>query len=279
MEIKNMKLDKITVTDNSRSKVRQSDMAALMTSIDNDGLLQPIGVRKIKNGKHQLVFGFRRLMAHKKLGLKTIPCHMLDAEEAKTEADVQILNLVENEQRSEISDLDRGRYYDSLIKDHFMTESEIAARVGVSLAKLKQCINLFENVPTEFRKKVSSSKAGNAKVKKGMIPTNTADFIVNAQRRHSISKPNTEKLFNMARQDGVTTAHIKMATKLIATGSSFEKAKRAAEKVRLITVEVPVLVDDYDDLVEQFEGVGSLKKALVQSLYGEADQVVFERPY
>lgn len=279
MEVRRIPISKIVTTENSRTDYKKGEIEDLMSSIKQDGLLQPIGVCELEDGTFELVFGNRRYIATKKLGLKSIDANVLDASNVQDETDLMVINLIENEQRSNISDLEKGRYFQELKKPpHHMTESQIAVRLGIGVTKVKQCISLHNHVPQEFRKKVVTKNKPGGK-KNGNIPTSLANQIVNAVRREGISSSNKEKLFNWARQDEITTAHLKMAMKLIATGSSFEKARKSAQKVKMLTVEIPVLIEDFEELAEQYNGTYGLKKEVVQSLYGETDQIVFSRPY
>src|SRR5688500_308924 len=88
------------------SQIRLSDVSAgiddLAPSIEAQGVLQPIVVGpENERGKHEIILGQRRFLAHKELGRTTIRAQVLD--EAVEELDAKVISLTENMMRRDIS--------------------------------------------------------------------------------------------------------------------------------------------------------------------------------
>ena len=83
----------------------------LVSSLETNGQLSPIRVRVSPKGKdkYQLVFGHRRFMAAKKLDWKTIRAEVVSASEEK----MAIESLIENLDRKDLSDYEKGLMFDS----------------------------------------------------------------------------------------------------------------------------------------------------------------------
>lgn len=150
MEIRKLNVAEIIQSENMRD---MKDVSELMRSIEQHGLLQPIGVRQIL-GDWECVYGNRRLTAVKKLGWKTI-----DAIEVVTETSDDFLtkNLVENLQRSEPSIAEYGRVFLKL-KALGLSEKEISARVSLPISKVETIVEAVRNVDERLLKKISFKK-------------------------------------------------------------------------------------------------------------------------
>lgn len=144
-------LDKIQPEENVRKDDR--DVADLMESIKQNGLLQPIGVYKT-NGNYKIIYGHRRYWAFIKLGKKRIPCVI----KPYTKKDVERLidNVVENLIRRDISILELGRMCIMFKKKYGMNTGEISAKLGMSRGKIEGAIRTFKIVPKEYQKAIKS---------------------------------------------------------------------------------------------------------------------------
>jgi len=85
------------------------DLTELVESIRQYGILQPIIVQR-KNNKYEVIVGLRRLQAAKEAGLKTVSCIVKDFDHE----DIVIAGLIENDQRKDLSWVERGRAYSLL---------------------------------------------------------------------------------------------------------------------------------------------------------------------
>lgn len=98
----------------------------LAKSINQYGLIQPIVVRERKDGKYELVAGERRLRASKKLGKVEIKSIIMTA----GEGDSAVIALIENIQRENLHFMEEAEAYEALLKDHEITQEELATRLG-----------------------------------------------------------------------------------------------------------------------------------------------------
>lgn len=193
--IKEIPLNKIKLGRNSRMNVTDDEIAGLMESIKEEGLLQPIGVVP-RNGGYEICFGNRRFLATSKLGLTTIPA-MVFANAKDVEVDMK--NLTENIQRRNLSLTEAGRYI-VLLQEQGLTIGEVAVRLGVSKSYVDAALQSFLNVPKEFRNDLEM-QIGGKKLAPGKIGMMTARNIVNAQKRYHLKADDVKTLFKAAKHD------------------------------------------------------------------------------
>ncbi len=118
----------------------------LTQSIQKDGLLQPVVVRK-KGTRFELVMGERRLMAARMAGVATVPAIV----KAVADADSLRLALVENLQRENLNPLDVANAYKVLVESFGLSQEELAAMIGKdrsSVANTMRLLNLPEDIQT-----------------------------------------------------------------------------------------------------------------------------------
>lgn len=104
----------------------EEELFDLRDSIAEYGVLQPILVKKDKDGTYFLIAGERRLRAAKLAGLSKIPALIKDFDER----DAAFISVVENVQREDLSYIEEACAYKKLIDDFGLTQGELAARIG-----------------------------------------------------------------------------------------------------------------------------------------------------
>lgn len=195
MEVQNVRMSQIKLGNNSRLDVTDEEIAGLMESIREEGLLQPIGVAKGTRGKYQIVYGNRRFLAYSKLGKKTIPA--IEIKNNK-QSDIDIKNLVENVQRKNVSINEVGRYIEHLTEADGLTLKEIAVRMGVSQTYVEQCLQAFREVPKEFRKDIEP-KTAKGPVRKGKIALASVKAIERVVKNYKLNSTQKKKLYAAAK--------------------------------------------------------------------------------
>ena len=165
-----------------RSVFDESELAELVHSIKEVGVLQPIVVRSIveQPGKYELVMGERRLRATKQAGLVTIPAIIRET------ADVDMLRdaLLENLHRAQLNPLEEASAYQQLLADFGITQEVLAVKIGRSRPQITNTIRLLK-LPEAVQMRVAAGvlSAGHARAilsvgdQAGMIKL--ADKIVN----------------------------------------------------------------------------------------------------
>ena len=106
-----------SIVPNPRQPRRDFDDAQvkeLADSIRSEGLMQPIVVRKVKDG-YELIAGERRFRAFKLIGQKTITARILEASDASS----AVLALIENLQRADLNAIDEALGFASLMRNFF----------------------------------------------------------------------------------------------------------------------------------------------------------------
>ena len=100
----------------------------LSNSIKEHGLLQPILVRPLTNGRYQIIAGERRWRASRKAGLTTIKAVVRDF----PDEDVLEIALIENLQREDLNPIEEAEGYSNLIKELGLTQEQVAKKVNKS---------------------------------------------------------------------------------------------------------------------------------------------------
>jgi len=112
--------------DQPRKRFNPEALAELAASIKENGLIQPITVRALPEGRYMIVAGERRWRAHVLAGLDTIEANLIDI----TDSERDILAIVENLQRADITPLEEGRAFQRVL-DTGVTAEELADRLGL----------------------------------------------------------------------------------------------------------------------------------------------------
>ncbi len=125
----------------------------LATSIKEQGIIQPITVRKMGYDKYQLISGERRLKASRIAGLDEIPAYIRIAN------DQQMLEmaLVENIQRESLNALEIAMSYQRLIDECELTHEELSQRVGKNRTTISNYVRLLK-LPAELQIAIRDSK-------------------------------------------------------------------------------------------------------------------------
>jgi len=131
----------------------EEDLQDLMDSIREHGILQPIVVTRLMDGKYQLIAGERRLRAAEKLKLQKIPVIVREA----NNQDKLVLALIENIQRSNLNPIEEARAYKQLADEFHFSHIEIGEKTGKSRPVISNTIRLL-NLPEEIQKGLGEGK-------------------------------------------------------------------------------------------------------------------------
>lgn len=142
-----------------RKNFRAEELAELTDSVRQNGILQPILVRK-KGSAYEIVAGERRYQAAKAAGLKEVPVVIRDI----SDEDVFRLALIENLQRSDLSPLEEAQGYRQLISEKGLTQEELAQILSKSRSAITNTLRLLD-LPQEVQEFVESGQltAGHAR--------------------------------------------------------------------------------------------------------------------
>jgi ParB family transcriptional regulator, chromosome partitioning protein len=179
----------------ARKEISEEQLKELSESIRNEGLLQPIVVRKVGD-KYQLIAGERRWRAFQLLKLKVIPARIAEANNASAAT----LGLIENLQREGLNPMEEALGFASLVRDFDLTQEVAATRVGKSRAAVTNALRLL-SLDAEIQGYLSKGllSAGHAKVILGVEDTGHRLILARRVIAEGLSVRATEKLASAAK--------------------------------------------------------------------------------
>lgn len=144
-----------------RVRFDEGKLRELSESIREHGVLQPIAVTPLPDGKYELIAGERRLQASKLAGIPDIPVIVRDADERQKLE----LAIIENVQRHDLDPVEEAKAYARLSDEFGLTQEDIAKRMGKSRSTIANMIRLL-SLPVDMRRALSENRIseGHAKV-------------------------------------------------------------------------------------------------------------------
>lgn len=142
-----------------RKSFDEDELAELADSIKQNGILQPLLVRR-KGDTYEIVAGERRYQAARIAGLKEVPVVIRDV----SDDEIFKLALIENLQRSDLSPLEEASGYRQLIKEKGLTQDELAKILSKSRSTITNTLRLLD-LPEEVQQLVEEGRltAGHAR--------------------------------------------------------------------------------------------------------------------
>jgi ParB family chromosome partitioning protein len=134
-----------------RKEFAADKLAELSTSIAARGLIQPVIVRPLGDGRYELIAGERRWRAAAQAGLTRIPAVVRHAESAEAIE----LALIENIQRQDLNPIETAQAYRHLAETFDLSHEEIAAKVGKDRSSVTNLLRLL-NLPEEIQKDLAA---------------------------------------------------------------------------------------------------------------------------
>jgi len=136
-----------------RTEFDEEALSELAASIKAIGIVQPITVRAVEEGKYEIIAGERRFRASKLAGLSTIPAYI-----RKTEDDSLLeLALIENIQREDLNAIEVAISYQRLIDECNLTQDGLSERVGKKRATIANYLRLLK-LPAQIQLAVRDKK-------------------------------------------------------------------------------------------------------------------------
>ena len=212
----------------------------LIASIKEIGILQPPVVRKVSEGRYELIMGERRFRAAKAAGLKSIPVII------RQTPDNELLReaLIENIHRSQLNPLEEAAAYAGLLSDFGCTHDELAVKLGRSRPLISNMLRLL-NLPPTVQRKVAA----------GVISAGHARALLGLSDEKEI-----EKLANRIVAEGLS---VRATEEIVATAGPSKKSAKAKTKVGIsgTALASAELLSDYLDTrvrIEQGKGKGKI---------------------
>jgi ParB family chromosome partitioning protein len=160
-----------------RKNFEKESLAELTNSIKENGIIQPITVRKRKEGGYEIIAGERRWRAAQAAGLHEIPAII------KTMTDREALQvaLIENIQREDLDPIEEAESYHRLIEEFSLSQQEAAEKVGKERSSVANAIRLLA-LPVEIREMLSRKQITVGHAKAILSLTDKAKQITFAKR-------------------------------------------------------------------------------------------------
>jgi len=142
--IKNIALADILPPKIDARFVEDEDLfTGLVESIKHYGLIEPIVLRDLGEGKYEIIVGSRRVLAASTAGMGKIPAVICRCDDEQAEA----MRLEENIQRKDLSPVDIARYIEKIMKEYKINQAEVARRLRRSPAYVTQMLDLLHKDP------------------------------------------------------------------------------------------------------------------------------------
>lgn len=123
-----------------RKDFNMIELENLALSIKQNGILQPLTVRKNLLGQYELISGERRLRASRLVGLKTVPCITIETDQKQS----AILSILENVQRQDLSFFEEAKAISALLLEWGITQEEAAVRLGKAQSTIANKLRLLK---------------------------------------------------------------------------------------------------------------------------------------
>lgn len=117
------------------------------------GVVQPVLVRALADGRFQLIAGERRWLASKIAGKATIPAILRQVSDQQA----MEMTIVENLQRTDLNPMEQARAYDRLSRDFKLTQEQMAQRTGKDRTSVANFLRLLR-LPAEVQAKVEAGE-------------------------------------------------------------------------------------------------------------------------
>jgi ParB family chromosome partitioning protein len=124
-----------------RARFDEDELAELVSSIRQDGVLQPVLVRAAQDGEgYELIAGERRWRAARLAGLTAVPAVVREADDRQALA----FALVENVVRADLDPIEEARAYARLVDEMGLTQGDVAQAVGRSRVSITNAMRLLD---------------------------------------------------------------------------------------------------------------------------------------
>jgi ParB family chromosome partitioning protein len=197
-----------------RREFDQAALEELANSIKQLGIVQPITLRQMEDGRYQIIAGERRWRASQLAGLTTIPAYIRTIKDEN----VMEMALVENIQREDLNAIEIALAYEHLLDKSGMTQEKVSERVGKSRAAIANYLRLLK-LPAQVQ----------VALQKKEIDMGHARALL------SLGSPSMQlKLFKEIHKNGYSVRKVEEMCHQLNNGEDIQTAKKTiASKTRL----------------------------------------------
>lgn len=186
-----------------RKDFTSDSLAELVESIREHGIIQPVTLRELPEGKYELVSGERRVRASRIAGLSEIPAFVIDV---PTDRKMLELAIIENVQREDLNPIEEAESYQRLIAECGLRQDEVAARIAKDRTTLSNFLRLLK-LPAEIQDSIRQGELGMGHAKAIMAIPDIAHQVAvwRSAVKDSYSVRKLEELARKAAAEGAVT--------------------------------------------------------------------------
>lgn len=217
----------------------------LKKSIIENGLIQPVTVRRVAHNEYELISGERRYRACKEIGFESIPAYIIKAE---TKEIMLALSLIENIQREKLNPIEVATAYKRLSEECNLSQEEIARKVGKDRSVIANSIRLLK-LPAE--------------IQQGLIKNQ----ITQGHARALVNLPSAKlqlAVFKKIIKDGLTVRAIEKIAQKYSTAKTIQQKNKEIENDSILR--------DYESKLRSIFAT----KVRIQSRKNGAGEITFE---
>lgn len=215
-----------------RKNFDDAELNMLAESIRQNGILQPLSVRKVDDG-YELISGERRLRAAKLIGLENVPCIVVDI----TERNSAVLAIVENIQRQDLSFFEEAIAIEKLIDFYGMTQEDAAIKLGKAQSTIANKLRLLKLSEKEME--MIAENGLTERHARALLRLNTPE-----QRLYAIERISKGKL------------NVERAEKLVEEILSDQKEKESIKKRSGAFKDIRLFINTISKAVETMQAAG-----------------------
>ncbi len=174
-----------------RTVFDEEKIKELSDSIREQGVLQPLAVSQMADGRYELIAGERRLRASKLANLAEVPVVIRDVDDEK----LLTLSLLENIQRQDLSAIEEARAYQELVEKFNCTQEVVAQKLGKSRVAVANGLRLLK-LPRIIQEDVANNRYSAGHARALLSITNLHDQLKIRERimRDTVSVRDVEKM-------------------------------------------------------------------------------------
>ena len=217
----------------------------LAKSIQEIGIVQPITLRQMENGKYQIIAGERRWRASQIAGLTQIPAYIRTIKDEN----VMEMALVENIQREDLNAIEIALAYEHLMESSGMTQEKVSERVGKSRAAVANYVRLLK-LPAQVQ----------------MALQNKEIDMGHARALLSLDSPSLQiKLFKDIVKNSYSVRKVEEIVKKFKSGDDIQRSdkkpsgKRLPEEFNLLKDRLSKFLNTKVDMTCSAKGKGTIK--------------------
>lgn len=202
-----------------RKQFDEAGLQELAASIKNQGIVQPLIVRKVDGNMYEIVAGERRYRAGKTAGLMKLPVIVREY----SDIEAMTIALIENLQREDLNSIDEAEALNQLKTVHKLSQEELAEKIGKSRSNVANTLRLLA-LPEKIKKLIANDniKAGHGRALLGITDPKAQDKLCIQIIAKELTVREVESALEYWKQHG------SLPTDLMQQPEQNPKSKRAA---------------------------------------------------